>query len=96
MEHETALTSAIAELDTIEKSLNEISVPFEDDDHIWTPAERVRWLITNRVERLRGDYSALRVSFENLQRQLLIEGHAWDCACVQAASVDCSCGARKI
>lgn len=41
-----------------------------------------------------AEYEALKTSFENLQQQLLIDGHYESCACVQAASVDCSCGAR--
>ena len=38
----------MAELDAIEKRLNEADVPVEDEDHIWTLAERVEWLINER------------------------------------------------
>lgn len=31
---------------------------------------------------------------KNLQQQLLIDGHAEDCACVTGASIDCTCGRR--
>lgn len=38
--------------------------------------------------------ASLKTDFENLQQQLLIDGHYESCACVQAASIDCSCGKR--
>lgn len=47
------------------------------------------------VEELLNEIEWLQVGFYNLQSQLILDGHDEGCACVQAASVDCSCGFRK-
>ena len=43
-----------------------------------------------------AEYRDAQITIQNLQNQMLIDGHTKECAALQAASVDCSCGLRGI
>lgn len=60
------------------------------------PASHVELELFADIEQLQAENEVLNTIIFNLQQQLQIEGHSEKCACVQAASIDCSCGARKL
>jgi hypothetical protein len=69
---------------------------YEALQHELTNAQAANAMYSEAMAKVEAENEALRTGFENLQQQLLIEGHTIDCACVQVASVDCSCGYREL